>query len=275
MISDNRSCELISFTDFSILKETSILRERSRTLVSQGNLRDARNLLEITGTLDGDGSAHEIVAEFAIEKKEIILAAQLLDYAASAKFVSSQRRRMIRETAASHILKLLKTVFANDLDRATIYEKISELRIAGRIHAEVGFWYVEKKRWSDAALHFEKGYEMRGCCSACSEECGRMIVKCTLMAIVDTVARSFNEIDVDQESEGVKNDTNADEAGGDLEAHEAVTVDTPHGEADDESFDDDALLASYWIELQWRRVSGIPSPLQKISGFLRWRYTRP
>ena len=79
-------------------------------LISQGNLRDAKNLLETSGTLDGDGSAHEIVAEFAIAEKEIILAAQLLDYAASAKFVSSQRRRMIRETAASHILKLLKAV---------------------------------------------------------------------------------------------------------------------------------------------------------------------
>ena len=33
VISDNRSCELISFTDFSILKETSILRERSRMLI--------------------------------------------------------------------------------------------------------------------------------------------------------------------------------------------------------------------------------------------------
>ena len=208
-------------------------------LISQGNLRDAKNLLETSGTLDGDGSAHEIVAEFAIAEKEIILAAQLLDYAASAKFVSSQRRRMIRETAASHILKLLKAVFANDLDRATMYEKISELRIAGRIHAEVGFWYVEKKRWSDAALHFEKGYEMHGCCSACSAECERMTVVCTLTAIVDTVERTFNEIDIEKESEDVENDTNADEASGVLEAHGAVTADIPHGETDDENFDDD------------------------------------
>ena len=53
------------------------------------------------------------------------------------------------------------------------------------------------------------------------------------------VARSFNEVDIEKGSEGVENDTNADEAGGVLDVHGTVAVDSENGKVDDENFDDD------------------------------------
>ena len=84
------------------------------------------------------------------------------------------------------ILSAFESTIVSDctIDMAMTIEAIPELQIFEAIQAEVVFWYVERQQWLEAAKHFDQGYEMRGCCSACRSECERIV----LLHLNDTCA---------------------------------------------------------------------------------------